>query len=81
MPFVSYIAVIVHSIFLFIGVNAVFCLLPIALMEQTENAEMDVFLQENEAGEAFRREIFSNPRLELILKRALIQFDHLGYFD
>nr|XP_029724744.1 uncharacterized protein LOC109412338 [Aedes albopictus] len=62
-------------------VNAVLCLLPIAFMERTENAEMDVFLQESEAGQAFRKQIFSNPRLEGILKRALVQYNHLGYFD
>lgn len=67
--------------FLFLGVNAVFCLLPIAFMERTENAEMDVFLQESEAGRAFRKQIFSNPRLEGILKRALVKYNQLGYFD
>ncbi|XP_062554394.1 uncharacterized protein LOC134219624 [Armigeres subalbatus] len=62
-------------------VNAVFCLLPIAFMEKTENAEMDTFLQESEAGEAFRKQIFGNPRLEGILRRALVQFDQLRFFD
>lgn len=58
-----------------------FCLLPLAMMENSENAEMDVFLQESAAGEAFRAQIFSNPRYEPILKRALRRFDLLGYFD
>ncbi|XP_058817294.1 uncharacterized protein LOC131680598 [Topomyia yanbarensis] len=61
--------------------NAVFCLLPLAMMENTENAEMDVFLQDSDAGEAFRQQIFSNPRYEPILKEALIEFDLLGYLD
>uniref|UniRef100_A0A1Q3FNC1 Putative ecdysteroid kinase n=1 Tax=Culex tarsalis TaxID=7177 RepID=A0A1Q3FNC1_CULTA len=65
----------------FHSVNAVFCLLPLAMMENSENAEMDVFLQESEAGEAFREQIFSNPRYKPILKSALHRFDLLGYFD
>lgn len=65
----------------FHSVNAVFCLLPLAMMENSENAEMDVFLQQSEAGEAFRRQIFANPRYEPVLKRALRRFDLLGYFD
>ncbi|XP_053691221.1 uncharacterized protein LOC128739749 [Sabethes cyaneus] len=65
----------------FHSVNAVFCLLPLAMMEKTENAEMDVFLQDNDVGEAFRKVIFANPKYEPILKRALTLFDLLGYFD
>lgn len=65
----------------FHSVNAVFCLLPLAMMEDSENAAMDVFLQESEAGEAFRKQIFTNPRYEPILKSAIRRFDLLGYFD
>ncbi|XP_055605523.1 uncharacterized protein LOC129753702 [Uranotaenia lowii] len=62
-------------------VNAVFCLLPLAMMEDSENAAMDVFLRDNEAGESFRWQIFTNPRLEPILKKDLVRFHLLGYFD
>lgn len=65
----------------FHSVNAVLCLLPLAMMEHSENAEMDVFLQENETGESFRREVFSNPRYKSILENALKRFDMYGYFD
>ncbi|XP_058448689.1 uncharacterized protein LOC131428662 [Malaya genurostris] len=63
------------------SVNAVFCLLPLAMMENTENAEMDVFLQESDAGAAFRQQIFANPKYEPILKEALVKFDLLGYWQ
>ncbi|XP_055543463.1 uncharacterized protein LOC129729009 [Wyeomyia smithii] len=64
----------------FHSVNAVFCLLPLAMMEKTDNAEMDVFLQDNDVGETFRKTIFANPKYEPVLKRALVLFDLLGYF-
>ncbi|XP_055633795.1 uncharacterized protein LOC129774121 [Toxorhynchites rutilus septentrionalis] len=65
----------------FRNVHAVFCLLPLAMMENSANAEMDVFLSENKAGKAFRQKIFRNPRYAPILKRDLLRFDLMGYLD
>ncbi|XP_055641397.1 uncharacterized protein LOC129778497 [Toxorhynchites rutilus septentrionalis] len=65
----------------FQSVHAVFCLLPLAMMENAAEAEMDVFLAENGAGKVFRQRIFQNPRYGPILRRELKRFDLMGYLD
>lgn len=56
-------------------------MLPIAMMENTEEAEMDLLLAEGEQGEAARRELFDNARYITILKEVLPELHLSGYLD
>uniref|UniRef100_A0A182JZL1 CHK domain-containing protein n=1 Tax=Anopheles christyi TaxID=43041 RepID=A0A182JZL1_9DIPT len=62
-------------------VNAVFQQLPVAMMERSEDADMDLILGEGERSEACRRELFDNPRYVSILPALLQEFDLDGYLD
>uniref|UniRef100_A0AAG5CV12 CHK kinase-like domain-containing protein n=1 Tax=Anopheles atroparvus TaxID=41427 RepID=A0AAG5CV12_ANOAO len=62
-------------------VNAVFQQLPIAMMENSEEAEMDVLLGDGEHSEACRRELFDNPRYVSVLPALLREFDLGGFLD
>ena len=51
------------------------------MVEDTENAEMDIFLQESDEGETFRTAIHSNPKYVKFIVKLLKHFDSLGYLD
>uniref|UniRef100_A0A1Y9H2E7 CHK domain-containing protein n=1 Tax=Anopheles dirus TaxID=7168 RepID=A0A1Y9H2E7_9DIPT len=62
-------------------VNAVFQMLPIAMMERSEDADMDLLLGDGPHSEACRRELFDNPRYVSVLPALLQEFDLAGYLD
>ncbi|XP_052863303.1 uncharacterized protein LOC128269939 [Anopheles cruzii] len=62
-------------------VNATFQMLPIAMMENSEEAEMDLLLAANESGEALRRQLFNNPRYVTSLRSVLPELHRSGYLD
>uniref|UniRef100_A0A1Y9IV82 CHK domain-containing protein n=1 Tax=Anopheles minimus TaxID=112268 RepID=A0A1Y9IV82_9DIPT len=62
-------------------VNAVFQQMPIAMMERSEDADMDMLLGEGDQSEACRRELFDNPRYVSVLPALLQEFDLSGYLD
>ncbi|XP_041763726.1 uncharacterized protein LOC121589126 [Anopheles merus] len=62
-------------------VNAVFQQMPVAMMERSEDADMDLILGEGERSETCRRELFDNPRYVSILPALLQEFDLAGYLD
>ncbi|XP_058119621.1 uncharacterized protein LOC131284807 [Anopheles ziemanni] len=62
-------------------VNAVFQQLPFAMMENSEDAEMDLLLGDGDRSEASRRELFDNPRYVSVLPELLREFDLGGYLD
>ncbi|XP_058055650.1 uncharacterized protein LOC131207058 [Anopheles bellator] len=62
-------------------VNATFQMLPIALMENSEEAEMDLLLAANKSGEALRRQLFDNPRYITSLRKVLPELHRSGYLD
>uniref|UniRef100_A0A182QVK9 CHK kinase-like domain-containing protein n=1 Tax=Anopheles farauti TaxID=69004 RepID=A0A182QVK9_9DIPT len=62
-------------------VNAVFQMLPISMMEHSEDADMDLLLGDGEQSEACRRELFNNPRYVSVLPALLQELDLAGYLD
>uniref|UniRef100_A0A182M6J4 CHK kinase-like domain-containing protein n=2 Tax=Anopheles culicifacies TaxID=139723 RepID=A0A182M6J4_9DIPT len=62
-------------------VNAVFQQMPIAMMERSEDVDMDLLLGEGDPSEACRRELFDNPRYVSVLPALLQEFDQSGYLD
>lgn len=65
----------------FLGFLATVCLKPLAMVEDTSDANMDILLKDTPQGIAFREKIFENPKFQIILKKKLRYFDYMGYFD
>lgn len=65
----------------FVGLIATVCLKPLALVEDTSDADMDVLLKETPQGNAFREKLFSNSKFQIILRKCLKYFYYMGYFD
>ncbi|XP_053671390.1 uncharacterized protein LOC128721643 [Anopheles nili] len=70
--------VIAHSLF---GFTMCFAILPICLMEKTDDASMDLMLGQDEAGIAFKVKMYTNPAYVKQMKDISEYFFNMGAFD
>lgn len=74
----------IHVEILKTGFNAVlaaFCEVPLLLMENNENLEMDLLLAKSEKADEFRYTLFNNHKYKHFIQTLLIEFDDYGYLD
>lgn len=63
------------------GFLAALCEVPLLMIEQSDNLEMDLMLGESQESEAFRYSLFNNPKYKSYIQNLLVDFDELGYLD
>lgn len=63
------------------GFSSSFSVLPICLMEKTDNASIDAMMADGEAGHAFREKMYANPVYLKQLEELLPYFYNYGAFD
>ncbi|XP_062565527.1 uncharacterized protein LOC134227858 [Armigeres subalbatus] len=63
------------------GFSSAFSVLPICLMDKTENASIDTMMSEGEAGHTFREKMYGNPAYVNQLEELLPYFYDNGAFD
>jgi thiamine kinase-like enzyme len=63
------------------GLLAGMCAVPLLLIEQSDDLEMDLLLANSEKAEKFRFSLFSNPKYKDFIQNLLIEFDEFGYLD
>ncbi|KAG5682325.1 hypothetical protein PVAND_011684 [Polypedilum vanderplanki] len=65
----------------FNGLIAAIAEVPLLLMENNENLEMDLLLAKTEKAEQFRYSLFNNPRYKNFIQTLLLEFDDNGLLD
>lgn len=63
------------------GFIAALCEVPLLMIEQSDNLEMDVLLGDSQESEDFRYSLFNNPEYKKYIRKLLVEFDDLGYLD
>jgi thiamine kinase-like enzyme len=74
----------IHVEFLKKGMNGLLagmCAVPLLMIEQSDDLEMDLLLANSQKAEKFRFSLFSNPKYRYFIQNLLIEFDDLGYLD
>lgn len=54
---------------------------PLLIIEQSDNLQMDIVLGASEESKAFRYTLFNNPKYKSFIQKLLIEFDDLGYLE
>lgn len=54
---------------------------PLLIIQQSDNLEMDIVLGESRKSKDFRYTLFNNPRYKNFIQLLLIEFDDFGYLD
>uniref|UniRef100_A0A2C9GW51 CHK kinase-like domain-containing protein n=1 Tax=Anopheles farauti TaxID=69004 RepID=A0A2C9GW51_9DIPT len=67
-----------HHLF---GFTMSFSILPICLMEKTEDASMDLILDTDDAGIAFKLKMYNNPEYKRQMTEIMEYFYNMGAFD
>lgn len=58
------------------------CLIrPLHMVEQTEDADLDALLKNDQKSRDIKRHIMQNPRVQVNLRKLLPIYDSLGIFD
>lgn len=65
----------------FNGLLAALCEVPLLLIEDTENLEMDLLLANSTKGEELRYSLFNNNIFKQFIQNLLIEFNDYGYLD
>lgn len=65
----------------FLAVATLLVNLPLLTNDQTEDADFECLLVDNEKSRRFRKVLYENKRVQRIVKVMLPQFDRLGYLD
>ena len=63
------------------GVLAAISEVPLLIIEQSDNLQMDLLLAKSIEAENFRYTLFNNPKYKSFIQKLLIEFDDLGHFD
>jgi hypothetical protein len=63
------------------GVLAAIAEVPVLLVEQSDDLDMDLMLGTSKKSEKFRYKMFNNPKYRNFIQKLLIEFDDLGYLD
>lgn len=63
------------------SVLAAFCVVPLLMVEKSENLNMDLLLANSEEAEKFRYSLFNHEKYKNFIQKLLIEFDELGYLD
>lgn len=74
----------IHVEILKTGFNSVIAAIaevPLLIIEQSDDLEMDVLLGNSEKSEAFRYSLFNNPKYKPFIQKLLVEFNDLGYLD
>jgi len=66
---------------LFNAVIAALCEVPLLVVEQSDDLQMDILLAPTQQGEVFRYSLFSNPRYRSFIQKLLPHFDDFGLLD
>lgn len=65
----------------FNGFIAAIAEVPLLLVENNENLEMDLLLAKSTKADEFRYSLFNNPRYTSFMQTLLLEFNDLGYLD
>lgn len=65
----------------FNGVIAAVCIVPLLIVEQSDDLQMDTLLGQSVEAEAFRYRLFNNPKYKPFIQKLLTEFDDFGYLD
>lgn len=74
----------IHVEILKTGMNsaiAALCEVPLLIIEQSDDLEMDKLLQDSPKADAFRYTLFNNPKYKSFIQKLLLEFDDLGYLE
>lgn len=74
----------VHVLILKAGLNSVLAAtaeVPLLIIEQSDNLEMDIVLGDSKESQEFRYSLFNNPKYKTFIQKLLREFDDLGYLD
>lgn len=63
------------------GVLAAIAEVPLLIVEQSDNLQMDMLLQNSDEAEEFRHSLFNNANYKQFIQKLLLEFDDLGYLD
>ncbi|XP_058118338.1 uncharacterized protein LOC131284803 [Anopheles ziemanni] len=63
------------------GLSTAFSILPICLMEKTEDASIDLMLDQGDAGTAFKKKMYNNPTFVEQMGVLMEHFHDTGAFD
>lgn len=65
----------------FNGVYAAIAEVPLLIIEQSDNLQMDTLLGDSDESEVFRYSLFNNPKYKPFIQKLLVEFDGFGYLD
>lgn len=65
----------------FNSVLAALCVVPLLMVEKSDNLNMDLLLANSEEAEKFRYSLFNHEKYKNFVQKLLIEFDELGYLD
>lgn len=65
----------------FNGVLAALAEVPLLIIEQSDNLQMDLLLAASPEAETFRYSLFNNPKYTTFIQTLLVEFDSFGYLD
>lgn len=74
----------IHVQILKAGLNSVLAAtaeVPLLIIEQSDNLEMDIVLGDTKESKDFRYSLFNNPKYKPFIQLLLREFDDLGYLD